>query len=381
MPRKEFESFTRLDASDVNTYLMDQSVMTFAGTAARGSAITTPVEGMVTYLEDSDAFEYWDSAEWTSLAPAAPSGNAIINGAFDIWQRGTSFTSGGYTSDRWTQVTDKTVTTSRQTFSPGTAPVAGYEGQFFLRQAVNSGGTFQVLSQLVEDVRTFAGTTVTLSYWAKADAPVDNNVVIAQNFGTGGSTSVDSSPIIHALTTSWARYTATFTLPSISGKTIGTNSFLDLRVIRTIDALAHTVDIWGVQLEAGPVATPFRRNANSLQGELAACQRYAFSVNLPSEGSFTRFGLGQAFAGTSAAVQLYPPVRLRAAPTSITTAGTIALFDGSTFFNSTSITMDTPTTNVANLSVGVASGLTQHRPYVLIGNNSATASIIISAEL
>jgi hypothetical protein len=74
MPRKEFESFTRLDASDVNTYLMDQSVMTFGGTAARGSAITTPVEGMVTYLEDSDAFEYWDGAAYEPLV----SGGGLI---------------------------------------------------------------------------------------------------------------------------------------------------------------------------------------------------------------------------------------------------------------------------------------------------------------
>jgi hypothetical protein len=71
MPRKEFESFTRLDASDVNTYLMDQSVMTFAGTAARGSAIATPVEGMVSYLEDINAISIYDGADWkTSLSPA-----------------------------------------------------------------------------------------------------------------------------------------------------------------------------------------------------------------------------------------------------------------------------------------------------------------------
>jgi hypothetical protein len=65
MPRKEFEAFTRLDASDVNTYLMDQSVMTFAGTAARGSAITTPVEGMVTYLEDSQSLSVNNGTDWT----------------------------------------------------------------------------------------------------------------------------------------------------------------------------------------------------------------------------------------------------------------------------------------------------------------------------
>jgi len=70
MPRTEFEAFTRLDASDVNTFLMDQSVMSFAGTAARGSAIATPVEGMVTYLEDSDLLSIYETGAWrTSVSP------------------------------------------------------------------------------------------------------------------------------------------------------------------------------------------------------------------------------------------------------------------------------------------------------------------------
>jgi hypothetical protein len=69
MPRKEFEAFTRLDASDVNTFLMDQSVMTFAGTAARGSAIATPVEGMAAYLDDSNVVSLYDGSNWkTSLS-------------------------------------------------------------------------------------------------------------------------------------------------------------------------------------------------------------------------------------------------------------------------------------------------------------------------
>lgn len=67
MPRKEFEAFTRLDASDVNTYLMDQSVMTFAGTAARGSAIVTPVAGMITYLEDSNTYETYSGSSYSPL--------------------------------------------------------------------------------------------------------------------------------------------------------------------------------------------------------------------------------------------------------------------------------------------------------------------------
>jgi hypothetical protein len=76
MPRKEFESFTRLDASDVNTFLMDQSVMTFADSAARGSAITTPVEGMVAYLEDSNTIQAYNSTAWVTVANA---GTASFN--------------------------------------------------------------------------------------------------------------------------------------------------------------------------------------------------------------------------------------------------------------------------------------------------------------
>jgi hypothetical protein len=83
MPRKEFESFTRLDASDVNTYLMDQSVMTFGGTAARGSAIPTPVEGMVTYLNDIDSLSVYNGTAFTTdrtiqvFAGTAARGSAI----------------------------------------------------------------------------------------------------------------------------------------------------------------------------------------------------------------------------------------------------------------------------------------------------------------
>jgi hypothetical protein len=62
MPRKVFVAGEILTAADVNTNLMDQAVMSFAGTAARGSAIPTPVEGMVTYLNDADRLEVYTNA-------------------------------------------------------------------------------------------------------------------------------------------------------------------------------------------------------------------------------------------------------------------------------------------------------------------------------
>jgi hypothetical protein len=67
MPRKVFDSGEVLSATDVNSFLMNQMVMTFAGTAARGSAIGTATEGMLTYLSDSKTFEYWNGTSYVQL--------------------------------------------------------------------------------------------------------------------------------------------------------------------------------------------------------------------------------------------------------------------------------------------------------------------------
>jgi hypothetical protein len=67
MPRQVFDSGEVLSATDVNNNLMNQMVMTFAGTAARGSAIPTPTEGMLTYLADTDTFEFYDGSSFLPL--------------------------------------------------------------------------------------------------------------------------------------------------------------------------------------------------------------------------------------------------------------------------------------------------------------------------
>jgi hypothetical protein len=69
LPRKVFVANEILTASDVNEFLMDQSVMVFAGTAARGSAIPSPSEGMVTYLSDSDEVEVFDGSVYKAVGP------------------------------------------------------------------------------------------------------------------------------------------------------------------------------------------------------------------------------------------------------------------------------------------------------------------------
>ena len=61
-----------LTASNVNTYLMQQSVQNFAGTAARSSAVTSPSEGMVAYLQDTDQISYYDGSNWVNAPGARP---------------------------------------------------------------------------------------------------------------------------------------------------------------------------------------------------------------------------------------------------------------------------------------------------------------------
>jgi len=82
MPRKIFTPGEVLTASDVNTYLMDQSVMTFAGTAARGSAIGTATEGMLTYLADTNAFEYYNGTAYEALVSVSSPTNTTVTTAY-----------------------------------------------------------------------------------------------------------------------------------------------------------------------------------------------------------------------------------------------------------------------------------------------------------
>tara|TARA_R110000868_G_scaffold236493_2_gene490517 strand:+ start:2498 stop:3619 length:1122 start_codon:yes stop_codon:yes gene_type:complete len=218
--------------------------------------------------------------------PLAGFRNRIINGNFDIWQRGTSFspTDNTYTADRWAIVFDGTGATrtiSRQGFSLGQTDVPR-EPEYFVRFAqsvAGSGSTRNRIDQRIEDVRTLAGQQVTISFWAKAAASTTMpSVVLQQYFGTGGSPSANvdtTAGISLALTTSWQKFSYSVSLPSISGKTLGTDGIDSLVVLFNMPLNAtFTIDIAQVQLEPGPVATPFEQRP--IGTELSLCQRYCF---------------------------------------------------------------------------------------------------------
>lgn len=314
--------------------------------------------------------------------------NAVINGAFDFWQRGTSFSSGSsaftYTADRWGLVNGGAPTgsysVSQQTFPTGSAPVAGYEGRFFLRYAVTtpSGTAFQGMVHKIEDVRTFAGQTVTLSFFAKADAARTITPSLGQEFGIGGSSFNTNMGTPINITTSWARYTQTFNIASLAGKTITSNS--NLEIFLNISNAVQTVDIWGVQLEAGSTATPFRRAANTLQGELAACQRYYFRYGGDAGNQY--FASGSAVSGSSTRFIVNLPVTMRANPSSVD-FGTLAVYDvgGASIIAVTTLTIADPGRNITSVTANVASGLTLHRPLMLIANGSLNSFLAFNAEL
>jgi hypothetical protein len=241
----------------------------------------------------NEANSTWDSA-YAPRAATIPisSPNYIINGAFDINQRNfTSTTAFGYGFDRWLYNTGPTGTA---TFSAQTFPVGAYANPSFpatnYQRAVISGQSaandVAQLTQLVEDVRTLSNKTITISFWARAASGNPSIAVEVQDrFGTGGSSSVNTFFGKQVISTSWNRYSFTATMPNLSGKTIGANSLSDVRLwlsagtdfnarTNSLGIQNNTFDIWGVQVEEGAAPTEFRRNAPSIQGELAACQRY-----------------------------------------------------------------------------------------------------------
>lgn len=224
--------------------------------------------------------------------------NHIINGNFDIWQRGTSQTTGGYGSvDRWSNNnTGSSKVYSRQNFANGEVFPDGTPCPIHFARTVVTSVTSTLnhvmTRQKIEDVRRLAGKRVTLAFYAKADAPKNLAIEFSQEFGTGGSPSASVSGIGAqkvALTTVWQRFVVTADIPSISGKTLGTNGDHNLGLLLWFDAgttydartdsLGHqsgTFDIACVSLVEGDVdVKPIPR---SIGEEMALCQRYYYTA-------------------------------------------------------------------------------------------------------
>ncbi|EJL57977.1 putative carbohydrate binding protein [Rhizobium sp. CF122] len=241
--------------------------------------------------------------------------NKLINGDFFFNQRGAaSYAANAYTFDRWflSGGTGSANTISRVTNTPAQNEDSTYT-LTWVRGTVGSAASF--LIQRIEDVRTLANTTITVTFDASAAAATDLSVALNQFFGTGGSpsASVGIAAQTVALTTVKQRFSLTFAIPSINGKTIGTNldSFLEFYFFRTTTQTnpTTTINISRVSVVKGDAtreSDPF--SPRHPQQENALCQRYYQVYNLLQLQGYNT-------AGNLIYIQLVRPVPMRAGPT------------------------------------------------------------------
>ena len=227
-----------------------------------------------------------DSLEETCAIVGSGRRNLVINGNFDNWQRGTTFSSFNslrYTADRWLQYAagSSTITATRQQFTAGQTEVPGNPRYYYrMDNTPDADTSWLELFYRIEDVTRFSNVPVTLSFWMKANKSQfgEDEVRLVQNFGTSGSTKVTTISPRFDIHTYWKKYVFTFDLPSITGKTINANNFLEIHWIRPNTSVAADTyyDLAQVQLEYGRGATPFEQR--SITEELALCQRYCFRL-------------------------------------------------------------------------------------------------------
>lgn len=215
-------------------------------------------------------------------APNLGRRNKVINGAMRISQRGTSSSAGGYCAlDRFfINLSGASATFSQNQITLGDSVV----GEFinYARLNVSTGNNFCMIRHRIEDVQSVKQGTATISFYAKGTNPGGGvcTVQASQRFGSGGSSDVDIAGQTFTLTSNWQRFDFQFTIPSISGKTIGTGgtSFqFDIGQGSDTSTAAWQIDITGIQLENGEIATPFEHR--SYGEELQLCKRYFQRVN------------------------------------------------------------------------------------------------------
>ena len=312
-----------------------------------------------------------------------PSGvkNLIINGNFDIWQRGTSISLSGsaYTADRFS-VGAASGSFARQSFTLGQTEVPN-EPSYYGRWTISSNSQNYEVHQRIEDVRTLAGQTATLSFYARRPSGSTTiNARIVQYFGTGGSPSstVVTSLGTVALTTDWQKFTFTVDVPSISGKTLGTDNNHSLWVgVQITDTNTGTIDFSQVQFEKGTEATPFEHRPYDM--ELARCHRYYYKTyTTTTSNRYTFFYPARVTGSTTATVcATYPTMRTSPSISQSGTGINIGPQGATTAFNAPWVTPSSAWIDVTVSGISMTTG----DSVMLNANNNSNAYLAMNAEL
>ena len=314
--------------------------------------------------------------------------NAFINGAMNVWQRGTTsgtlgLGGGSYVGpDRWWFYNNGFTTTISRQPCGSTLP----QFQYCARIQRTSGQTSIVSSVFFSPLETansvrFAGKNATLSFYARASSGISSATALGinvftgtgtdqSNFGGGAYTGlINAIGVTPTLTTSWQRFTATGAISSTATEIGIQIGFIPVGTAGASDYF----EITGIQLEEGAVATPFEFEDYGIT--LQKCQRYFQTyVDPPLRGvvdATTR----------PARVAMLLTTPMRVAPTMPpTVSGTLSFFDGSATGNYTSVhasfAKNTSVEFDLNLTVGFA---TPGRAAVLYQGGGGSMSF--SAEL
>jgi hypothetical protein len=333
----------------------------------------------------------------TSTLSRAAGKNAIINGGFDIWQRGTSFVPStvgatSYTADRWSAYRNATGSTVTRQLTSDTTNLPNI--QYCARVSRDSGNTstqailLATPLELAQSIPYANGRTVTLSFYARKGAnysAASNALAVVVLAGTG---STETNPLFSGytgqyapvntsvtLTTTWQRFTQTFTFAAADTQF---TPYFQSTPVGTAGA-ADYFEVTGVQVELGSYATTFSRAGGTIQGELAACQRYYWRSTAGTV--YASFSTGQNYSTTQALIHVINPVSMRTAASAIEYSALGVTNSGATPQSLTNLVIDYKTALTNNLTATVASGLVAGNATILAANNNAAAYLAFSAEL
>jgi len=309
----------------------------------------------------------------SSTLSVAAAKNMVINGAADFWQRGTTFTNAvAYTADRWYQAASNVTTTQETTIVP--------TGFRYSVKGTTTATTQPYWMQAIEtdNAIRYAGQTVTLSYYAATSN--SSNVLIRLDYSNnvneaiaGTYTTIASNSV--AATSTMSRVSATFAVPS-TAKT--------LRVLvgaAGSQTIGVTTSFTGVQLELGSTSTTFSRAGGTIQGELAACQRYYWQTGLRASRSF---GVAQFVNTVDGLAFVALPVTMRVNPSNSVSAATdfeVINAGGSSAIALTAISFGEQSVDGFTANLTTASGMTTGQASLWRSKSAGNATLKVSAEL
>ena len=310
--------------------------------------------------------------------------NLIINGGFDIWQRGTTVSNAShntYTADQWININDGVGTTNVSQIDISSQAIGL---RYAARYEKTSGASNRfVFINLAEGALNCVGKQVTLSFWLRKGPALTSGITAsigtrANKYGTvydSGDFGIANSEIN---STTFTRFTRTFTVTSATANNSANLFELEFTAIQAGGTGVY-FEVAGVQLEVGSVATHFSRAGGNIQGELAACQRYF--QRFGNSVAYEPFGVAHGIDVNNARMYLPLKVNMRTNPTfSSTAASTFQKSFGTTSGLST-IALGASSNHAVSIDFSRTSEFTANGGFIISSVAAGNAYIDLSAEI